>query len=302
MSNSAQDEFDALFSQQRITNRSHPEDTAAHAGDTSRPSSDNENTPNPSGDEDEDEDEDDDDDDDTKASRTPRTMPSAVYTIPSTTTFDANTGPKGVIADAKSFEKARKRSFRQTLYAFSNGLSTSHVDNKKPLTSAYSREKSSSPDISASDDEDEFMRAWRANRLTELTTTNGHEPRRSRRQSPSKRRYGFMNKVDAVGYLDAIEKVAQDTVVVVCIYDEESLVSGLVEDALSALSRKHEFTRFVKLSYEEAEMDEEAVPAILAYRGGEIFANMVAVLDEMPAGQDLSEDNLEALLKRRSVL
>ena len=45
-------------------------------------------------------------------------------------------------------------------------------------------------------------------------------------------------------------------------------------------------------------MDEEAVPAILAYRGGEIFANMVAVLDEMPAGQDLSEDNLEALLKR----
>ena len=36
-----------------------------------------------------------------------------------------------------------------------------------------------------------------------------------------------MNKVDAVGYLDAIEKVAQDTVVVVCIYDEEVRITSL---------------------------------------------------------------------------
>lgn len=43
----------------------------------------------------------------------------------------------------------------------------------------------------------------------------------NRRVSPRRRMYGYVEDVDAVGYLDAIEKVSGDTVVVVCIYDPE---------------------------------------------------------------------------------
>lgn len=42
----------------------------------------------------------------------------------------------------------------------------------------------------------------------------------TRRQSPSKRSYGRVEPVDANGYLDAIEKVSKDTVVVVVVYSD----------------------------------------------------------------------------------
>jgi hypothetical protein len=44
-----------------------------------------------------------------------------------------------------------------------------------------------------------------------------------RRQSPSKRKYGRVETVDAAGYLDAIEKVSSETVVVVTIYNDSVL-------------------------------------------------------------------------------
>ena len=63
------------------------------------------------------------------------------------------------------------------------------------------------------------MNKWRANRLDELLTMKQQES--GRRRSPSKRKYGNVVTVDPVGYLDAIEKVHQDTTVVVLIYDDE---------------------------------------------------------------------------------
>ena len=139
--------------------------------------------------------------------------------IPENSSFHANTGPKGVIADARSFETAKKRSFRQTLSAFSHGASSPLFGSKSKKQFDYSREKSPSPDRSASSDDEEFMNQWRANRLDELLTMKQQEL--GRRRSPSKRKYGTVVAVDPVGYLDAIEKVHQDTTVVVLIYDDE---------------------------------------------------------------------------------
>jgi len=42
----------------------------------------------------------------------------------------------------------------------------------------------------------------------------------TRKQSPSKRSYGRIEPVDANGYLDAIEKVSKDTVVIVVVYSD----------------------------------------------------------------------------------
>ena len=70
----------------------------------------------------------------------------------------------------------------------------------------------------SSDDEDEFMRSWREKRMLELQQGKTVQ---NRRLSPSKRSWGRLVAVDPVGYLDAIEKVTIDTVVVVLINDEE---------------------------------------------------------------------------------
>lgn len=197
----AQAEFDALYNNNRKeTTRSHPEDTASlAASDDSLTLNDDDQTHSPSN------------------HQYSPSMPSATYTLPAHT-FDANTGPKGVIADARSFETAKKRSFRQTLQAFSNGQSALLLGGSKQKKQ-YEREKSASPDTSADDDEDDFMRSWRAKRLDELANMN--QDLRTRRQSPSQRKYGTLLAVDPSGYLDAVEKVPSDTTVVVLIYDDE---------------------------------------------------------------------------------
>lgn len=133
---------------------------------------------------------------------------STAYKVPSTV-FEANTGPKGVIADAQSYERARKRSFRRTLMSMA-GFDPSRL-NKEQTSPNLSLSGASSPE----DDDEAFMRTWREARAQELMQ------RSKRRNSPSKRVYGTVETVDANGYLDAIERVPLDTVVVVCIYDPE---------------------------------------------------------------------------------
>jgi Phosducin len=197
----AQEEFDRLFNQKEKF-RSHPEDRAASDNDSLSSS--------------DDDDEDDDDDDNNYVHSDPEndswnTMSkTATYTVPSTV-FEANTGPKGVIADAQSFERARKRSFRRTLLHVA-GFDTG----KRGRPAARPQHGLASTESSFSEnDEEEFMRRWRESRLQELRQGG------RRKKSPSKRVHGSVETVDAVGYLDAIEKVPQDTVVVVCIYDPE---------------------------------------------------------------------------------
>lgn len=128
---------------------------------------------------------------------------------------EANTGPKGVIADAQAFEQAKKQARRFTWKKGSNGAAAA------PPTSysvtAWHDEKGAA----SSDDEheDSFMRAWREARLRELQ--NVGERIRSRTNSPSRRIYGNMPLVDGEGYLDAVDKTASGTVVVVFVYDTE---------------------------------------------------------------------------------
>lgn len=205
MSTAAQDEFDHIFNKSDHSSKTHPEDR--YDSHSSPASSDHDGTTLHSGNEGEDR---------TPPLRSSPIMPSATY-IPTSTQFDANTGPKGVIADARSFETAKKRSFRQTLYAFASGESPPLFGNRNKVSQEKSQSLSPSPE--PSDDEDEFMRTWRANRLQQLASM-GQEIR-TRRQSPSKRRYGSLVTVDPAGYLDAVEKVSVDTVVVVLIYDDE---------------------------------------------------------------------------------
>lgn len=186
MSSAAQDEFNQLLHNSKVKYSSHPEDRdrASSPSDTEEDQEDPPTNP-PS-----------DSDDDDMRSRT------ATYHVPNTV-FDANTGPKGVIADAQAFERARKQSHRRTL----GGLVS---DDTTPLNH-------SSPPRDGAKDEDEegFMRKWRESRMNQL------QGRNMRRSSPRRKRFGGVDTVDAAGYLDAIEQVTADTVVVVCVYDPE---------------------------------------------------------------------------------
>ena len=136
--------------------------------------------------------------------------------------FDSGrtTGVKGVIADARSFEEARRSgSWRNK---FSRGNSASRAD-KRASSATFLKDDGEG---SASEDE-EFLERWRAQRREELQ--RGGNDIRNRRTSPSVRRYGRFDEVDAMGYLDAIEKVGRDTIVVVFVYDHEVRLNPALE-------------------------------------------------------------------------
>jgi hypothetical protein len=157
------------------------------------------------------------DDDDTLHSMAATTT--ATYHVPHTL-FDANTGPKGVIADAQAFNRAKKSSLRNAIQNITNGSyfqpSSKPRQPTPPRTGTDSAEKSGS---GHEEEDEEFMHQWRQSRLRELS--GGASQRQRRRQSPSKRKWGFFKEVDASEYLDAVEKTSSETVVVVCIFDPE---------------------------------------------------------------------------------
>lgn len=196
---SAQEEFNQILQNNKEKAYSHPEDRdSATPSDNEAEAEDHPNFPS-----------DPEDYDDDMRSR------ATTYQVPNTV-FDANTGPKGVIADAQAFERARKQSFRKTRGGgggHSRSSSRGVSDDTTPLKNNNSPPGSGAKD--KDDDESRFMRKWRESRMQQLQSFS------LRRPSPRRKVYGTVDTVDAVGYLDAVERVSSDTVVVVCIYDPD---------------------------------------------------------------------------------
>ena len=164
--------------------------------------------------------------------------PSQNYQIPAVA-FEANTGPKGVIADAQSFDRARKRTFRQTLSGLSSAFGSNVAGLADRLPFSRSREGS---DVSE-DDDDKFLEDWRARRLVELEEKNGRAVQ-TRRTSPSKRSWmKRLTTVDALGYLDAVENTLRDTIVIVLVTDDKVRWPVHLSNAAEALLASSNFYR-----------------------------------------------------------
>jgi len=198
----AQDEYNELFREKHIDSR-HPEDRL-HDSDHDEPEQEERYY----------EHQDTDDELDIPKEQTMRSD----YYIPSIRS-EANTGPKGVIADAAAFEKARKQARRFTWKKTAQPQTYS--------VTTYHDEKPSSDDES----DEGFMKQWREARLRELQ--NAGQRIRSRTTSPTRRIYGNLPGVDGEGFLEAIEKVARDTIVVVFIYDDTVCVTWFASHQLS---------------------------------------------------------------------
>jgi hypothetical protein len=234
--------------------------------------------------------------------------------------FDSgrSTGVKGVIADARSYEQARQSKWKNRVRAARRSV-FGLGDVQKESGSQSGESEAEDPD------EEAFIQQWRESRRQELEVEARGAAVRSRRTSPSLRMFGRFDSVDALGYLDAIEKVGRETHVVVFVYDHEvcfpslsyathhslmadfSLpqcqVSSLIETALRPLVSAHPTVHFVKVHYEDIEFDNAAVPTLLAYRNqGDLFANMTGLIDMIPEDEDFDSDSLKKILQRNGVL
>jgi len=308
-SSAAQDEFNALVSE-KSTPTKHPDDEARESSPES-----NHSEPERKSQREGQKNADSSDEEMAVTTSNSNSSMKSRYFVPSLR-FDANTGPKGVIADAQAFERAKQEHGR--LAAVAHRFTKKFTLAQSSVPHAYNTEEYRDRSSGEDEDDDGFMARWRKKRLMELQGKT--EMRQSRNTSPSQRQYGSLTTVNAEGYLDAIERVQRDTVVVVYIYDDtvslhffffqhvksesvhadhfkQSEVSIVVEECVRELARAHSRTRFVRLHYEEAEMEVAGVPAILAYKGGEKFAGLVPIMEELPEEAELSAETLGTLLK-----
>ena len=172
-------------------------------------------------------DEDDEDDEDEESSR----LKPSTYYLPREYDADAMTGPKGVIADAQALEKEKRGGHKD------EGNFDRTRDLALPRTQwslspspgrGTSKKKDSSwlgedPDEEAEaneDEEDEEVRKWREKRMGELRVPgdrelNGYKNRRKQR------RFGSVEVVDGMGYLEAVDTASRGAVVAVFIYNDE---------------------------------------------------------------------------------
>ncbi|KAK2612172.1 hypothetical protein QQS21_001748 [Conoideocrella luteorostrata] len=218
--------------------------------------------------------------------------------------FDSgrSTGVKGVIADARSFETARKSKWIDRAKSTARRSILGIPGVTRNGGSRSESETDSDTHSPLDSDEESFLEQWRETRRRELESENNRAVR-TRRTSPSVRIYGRLDEVDALGYLDAIEKVNRETKVVVFVYDHECDVSAAIESALMPLVRTNSTIHFVKVHYEEMELDNAAVPALLAYYNqGDLFANLTGIIEMMPDEDSYSTNALKSLLEKHQVL
>lgn len=207
MTTAAQDEFNELM-RDKEHRSNHPEDDDARSFLSLSDDDDDDATPVASEADEEDE--------------LPRpSMTSARHVIPRTR-FEANTGPKGVIADAQNFRDARRNnreSLRSTTTLASrvqSGFSLKELERREK----HAEREEGNEDDDEDDDEDlndDFMSKWRQNRLREMQVGGLGKTTGSR---DKRKWYGHLTAVDGEGYLDAIDNVAADVVVLVYIYDD----------------------------------------------------------------------------------
>jgi hypothetical protein len=64
------------------------------------------------------------------------------------------------------------------------------------------------------------------------------------------------------------------------------------------VAKRNDTTRFIKLHNSDAEMEEEGLPAVLAYKRGDKVAGLVPLLNELPDDSELSAVSLETCFRR----
>ncbi|BFZ54159.1 hypothetical protein PYCC9005_001191 [Savitreella phatthalungensis] len=197
-----------------------------------------------------------------------------------------NTGPKGVRADARAFDAslASQAHARQQQRVFAQAA----AEKLMPTTFAQDR------------DEEDARQRWQEKRMKELS--KNYPTALSSRYVP-----GRLTRVDATGYLEAIDGLSE-VVVLVWAFENtgdaevDEKEAEEVEEAIERVARRYPGQRFIALDAHEAEIDAAATPAILHYADGDLRTTLMRLPDEIPSSERISANTIQQVLYDRGVL
>lgn len=64
------------------------------------------------------------------------------------------------------------------------------------------------------------------------------------------------------------------------------------------VAKRNDTVRFVKMYNDDAEIEDTGVPAVLAYKGGEKFADLIPLVECLPDDSELSAISLETVFRQ----
>jgi len=183
-----------------------------------------------------------------------------------------NTGVKGVLADyAEAKEKFREKQAIEKQVLQKMFESQCITVNNQP-------EKNEEDEL---DEDDLFLKEYHERRLAELknqnvSTTEHHS------LTPT---FGFLRQISRDEYLDVIDNERNDIFVVIHLYQTYIQSCNKINKHLSELAPKYNTVKFLKIIASEAQpdFDEIGLPAVLVYRGGQLFKMFVPITLELPS-------------------
>jgi len=76
------------------------------------------------------------------------------------------------------------------------------------------------------------------------------------------------------------------------------MINHEVEACMQDVAKRNDTVRFVKMTGDDAEIDNDVLPAVLAYKGGDKFASLLPLLNELPDDSELSPISLETAFRK----
>jgi len=197
-----------------------------------------------------------------------------------------NTGPKGVIEDAKQASDIAKMQ-RQAEAAYRQELARQQ---------SLSHQKAAGGQEAKSDDEDEDDEAFKMYRMQRLK--QAEEEARKYASLPV---FGELQFISQAEYVDCIDSEGASTFVVVHLYEEFMPQCVRLNFRLEALAKKYDHVKFVAIVASEAKetFDSTILPALVAYQAGSCVSNQLRIHDQV--GEELPLQVLEELLQRMGV-
>ncbi|KAG0307758.1 hypothetical protein BGZ98_009891 [Dissophora globulifera] len=222
----------------------------------------------------------------------------------------ANTGPKGVIADQKYHQQQQLQERASSQQAYN-----ARMLSKAPMTTTYQqdvereqKEKKALGLLDKDDDEDTLAEAdgdekaildrIRGNRLREMAWSSRAE--KTGGGLGGKKVFGSLMEMNSAQYVNAIDTEKKDVTIVIHIYSEYDPACKKLDGCLIRLAGRYATTKFVRIKALEVEFDEEVCPTLLAYRAGDLIANLVMISYEL--SEDYDDAELEELLTKHKVL
>ncbi|KAF9997501.1 hypothetical protein BGZ80_005744 [Entomortierella chlamydospora] len=217
----------------------------------------------------------------------------------------ANTGPKGVIADQKYHQQQQlherlssQQAYNARMLAKAPTTTTYRQDRERELQEKKAQGLLDDDDLKALEKEEEDEKAIleriRGKRLQEMAWAA------KANSGAGKKMFGSLMEMNSTQYVNAIDTEKKDVTVVIHIYNEYNPACKKLDECLIQLAGRYATSKFIRIKAREVDFDEEVCPTVLAYRAGDLIANLVMITYELSEKFDAAE--LEELFTTNKVL